>query len=163
MTNDNASAAIVLPRESTAIACPLLDRRPVPRWSTTDRPAGLGEQITVPPDIGGLALHAEALGDLGDAHGVARFHGDDCSERLDKCLPCSDNNYMTNSTNHPLIGRKVRALTNADKAVVISVTAVEAEHDHGTEVWGYRVATKQRRNASTAYPRRYFVPTEGEG
>jgi len=73
--------------------------------------------------------------------------------------------YMTNTespnttTTSPLVGRKVWALTmGADKSVVILVTAIECQYEYGTEVWGYRVNTRQRNAASTAYPRRYFVP-----
>ena len=99
---EDSGTAIVLRRESTTIACPFGDRRPVPRRTATDGPFGLGQQVAVSPDVGGLALHAESFGDLDDAYGVAVVHGDNCSERLDNCLRCSDNNYMNATTSQKL-------------------------------------------------------------
>lgn len=86
--------------EPTGPSRPALDVGPVPRRPTSDRPARIGEQVAVTPDIDGLSPDAESFGDLGDAYGVARFHAGNCSERLDKCLPCSDNNYMNNTDLH---------------------------------------------------------------
>lgn len=88
--------AIVLRREATTIACPFGDCRPVPCGPAANGPLGFGEHASLSPDVDGVALHAKSFGDLDESHGLAVVHGDHCTESLDICLLCTDNQYMTN-------------------------------------------------------------------
>lgn len=103
VSEDRASAAILLRRQSAAIACPLLDGGPVPGGSPADGPVGLGQYAALTPDVGGVALHAEPVGDLDEAHGVADVHKGDCTESLDNMQRRTDNQYMTTNETAPKI------------------------------------------------------------
>lgn len=81
--------------QTAALAGPPLDLVPVPRRTAADRPAWLGEQISLPPDVDGVPLDAEAFGDLDQADGFALPHAEHCRESLDTRQECRDNQYMT--------------------------------------------------------------------
>lgn len=106
--------------QATASACPLVDRRPVPRGSAADGPVGFGEQAALSPDVGGVALHAEPVGDLDESHGVTVVHTDDCTKSLDICLACSDNQYMTNT--------ELRTFTIENYGVDLDELSTDAEN-----------------------------------
>jgi len=62
-----------------------------------------------------------------------------------------------------LVGRIVTAQTSTKDAhpCRVEVTSIEDAGPNGAEVWGYRHYPNRARIArQTAYPRRYFVPTE---
>ena len=82
---------------SQAAGCfrPCLNVGPVPGGSAADGPSGFGEDAAVAPDIDGVALNAEAVGEFGEAYGLAWVgHADDCTEFLGNSQEWTDNQYM---------------------------------------------------------------------
>lgn len=80
--------------ETPSLPRPRLDIGPRPRRTASDDPARRGQQPSGTPDVHGGALHAEALGDLGDADGVAA-HERTVANLLTDDQSCSDTHYMT--------------------------------------------------------------------
>jgi hypothetical protein len=93
---DAESGAVICPSESSGAPRPRFDGGPVPGGSTADRPVGFGQQVSLSPDVHGVALHAETGGDLDESYGVT-VHVSDCTESLDTMQECMDNQYMTHT------------------------------------------------------------------
>lgn len=82
--------------EPTRPSGPRLYVSPRPGGTTPDGPARRGQQSSGAPDVDGGALDAEALGNLGDADGVAG-HEETVAKVLTDDQGCSDTHYMTKS------------------------------------------------------------------
>jgi hypothetical protein len=87
--------AASLSGDAAGLSGPRFDGGPVPGGSAADRPLGLGQHATVPPHVGGLALDAEPVGDLGQPNRLTVVHAENCSEPLDNRQGCSDTHYMS--------------------------------------------------------------------
>ena len=67
--NRSAAADVCISEPSGALRPPL-DGGPVPCRSTADGPVGFGQQVSLPPDVHGVALHGKASGDFDESYGV---------------------------------------------------------------------------------------------
>lgn len=78
---------------------PSLNVGPVPSRSPADRPSRLRQDATRPPHVHSGAFDAKAVGDLGDAHGLAISHEESVAKVLTPDQGCSDNQYMIQTEN----------------------------------------------------------------
>jgi hypothetical protein len=81
-------------RQTSGFDRPRLDVGPVPSGASADGPLRSGQHVALLPLIDGGALHAEALGDLGDSDGVGG-HGSSVERILtDIKVRCRDYLYI---------------------------------------------------------------------